>query len=68
MPAPLSLRIKQRYVAKQAGGLSQQEAAEAVGDLGTQRPADLSELKPEGQQRRRHGMYFRTHSDLQAEV
>ena len=28
MPAPLSLRIKERYMAKRADGLSQQVAAE----------------------------------------
>ena len=31
MPAPLSLRIKERYMAKRASGLSQQVAADAVG-------------------------------------
>ena len=31
MPAPLSLRIKERYMAKRSGGLSQQIAADAVG-------------------------------------
>jgi len=31
MPAPLSLRIKERYMAKRANGLTQQLAADAVG-------------------------------------
>jgi hypothetical protein len=31
MPAPLSLRIKERYVARRVEGLSQQLAADAVG-------------------------------------
>ena len=33
MPAPLSLRIKERYMAKRANGLSQQIAADADGIL-----------------------------------
>ncbi len=31
MPAPLSLRIKERYMARRADGLSQQVAVDAVG-------------------------------------
>ena len=31
MPAPLSSRIKERYMAKRSGGLSQQVAADAAG-------------------------------------
>jgi hypothetical protein len=33
MPAPLSLRIKERYMASRADGLSQQVAADAVAIL-----------------------------------
>jgi hypothetical protein len=43
MPAPLSLRIKERYMAKRAGGLSQQVQAAAWlfgADLGDNRCVD----------------------------
>ena len=57
MPAPLSLRIKERYMAKRAGGLSQQMAADAVGiSLRSAQRIDRGELQAQGQQqqRRRH--------------
>jgi len=68
MPASLSLRIKERYMAKRAGGLSQQLAAEAVGiSVRSAQRIDRGELQPEGlgQQRGRH---WRTRADPLAEV
>jgi ribosome-binding protein aMBF1 (putative translation factor) len=48
MPAPLSLRIKERYMAKRAEGLSQQVAADAVGiSVRSAQRIDRGELQPE---------------------
>ena len=68
MPAPLSLRIKERYMAKRAGGLSQQVAADAVGiSVRSAQRIDRGELQPEGQQQQR-GRHWRTRADPLAEV
>jgi hypothetical protein len=68
MPAPLSLRIKERYMAKRASGLSQQVAADAVGiSVRSAQRIDRGELQPEGQQQRR-GRHWRTRADPLAEV
>jgi hypothetical protein len=67
MPAPLSLRIKERYMAKRAGGLSQQVAADAVGiSVRSAQRIDRGELQPQNQQQRpRH---WRTRADPLADV
>ena len=68
MPAPLSLRIKERYMAKRASGLSQQMAADAVGiSLRSAQRIDRGDLQVQGQQqqRRRH---WRTRADPLAGV
>jgi hypothetical protein len=68
MPAPLSLRIKERYMAKRAEGLSQQVAADAVGiSVRSAQRIDRGELQPEGQQQRR-GRHWRTRADPLADV
>ncbi len=68
MPAPLSLRIKERYMAKRADGLSQQVAADAVGiSVRSAQRIDRGELQPEGQQQWR-GRHWRTRADPLAEV
>jgi len=68
MLAPLSLRIKERYMAKRASGLSQQLAADAVGiSVRSAQRIDRGELQPEGQQQRR-GRHWRTRADPLAEV
>ncbi len=68
MPAPLSLRIKERYVAKRASGLSQQVAADAVGiSVRSAQRIDRGELQPEGQQQRR-GRHWRSRADALADV
>ena len=68
MPAPLSLRIKERYMAKRAGGLSQQVAADAVGiSVRSAQRIDRGGLQPEGQQQQR-GRHWRTRADPLAEV
>jgi hypothetical protein len=68
MPAPLSLRIKERYMANRADGLSQQVAADAVGiSVRSAQRIDRGELQPEGQQQRR-GRHWRTRADPLAEV
>ena len=68
MPAPLSLRIKERYMAKRASGLSQQVAADAVGiSLRSAQRIDRGELQPQGQQQRR-GRHWRTRADPLADV
>jgi len=68
MPAPLSLRIKERYMAKRADGLSQQVAADAVGiSVRSAQRIDRGELQPEGQQQRR-GRHWRTRADPLADV
>ena len=67
MPAPLSLRIKARSMAKRAGGLSQQVAADAVGiSVRSAQRIDRGELQPEGQPQR--GRHWRTRADPLAEV
>jgi len=69
MPAPLSLRIKERYMAKRAGGLSQQVAADAVGiSVRSAQRIDRGDLQPEGQQQRVRGRNWRTRVDPLAEV
>lgn len=68
MPAPLSLRIKEQYMGKRSGGLSQQLAADAVGiSVRSAQRIDRGELQPEGlgQQRGRH---WRTRADPLADV
>jgi hypothetical protein len=68
MPAPLSLRIKERYMAKRADGLSQQVAADAAGiSVRSAQRIDRGELQPEGQQQQR-GRHWRTRADPLAEV
>ncbi len=68
MPAPLSLRIKEQYMAKRAAGLSQQIAADAVGiSLRSAQRIDRGELQPQGQQQRR-GRHWRTRADPLADV
>ncbi len=68
MPAPLSLRIKERTMAKRAGGLSQQIAADAVGiSVRSAQRIDQGELQHERQQQRR-GRHWRTRADPLAEV
>ena len=68
MPAPLSLRIKERYMAKRASGLSQQVAADAVGiSVRSAQRIDRGELQPEGQQQQ-PGRRWRTRADPLAEV
>ena len=67
MPAPLSLRIKERYMAKRADGLSQQVAADAVGiSVRSAQRIDRGGLQPEGQQQR--GRHWRTRVDPLVEV
>jgi hypothetical protein len=68
MPAPLSLRIKERYMAKRAEGLSQQIAADAVGiSVRSAQRIDRGELQPQGQQQR-WGRHWRTRADPLADV
>ncbi len=68
MPAPLSLRIKERYMAKRADGLSQQVAADAAGiSVRSAQRIDRGALQPEGQQQQR-GRHWRTRADPLAEV
>lgn len=67
MPAPLSLRIKERYMAKRAAGLSQQVAADAVGiSVRSAQRIDRGELQPQEQQQR--SRHWRTRADPLAEV
>jgi hypothetical protein len=67
MPAPLSLRIKERYMARRAEGLSQQVAADAVGiSVRSAQRIDRGELQPENQQQR--GRHWRTRADPLADV
>ena len=67
MPAPLSLRIKERYMAKRANGLSQQIAADAVGIsvLSAQR-IDRGDHQSQNQPQR--GRSWRTRADPLADV
>lgn len=68
MPAPLSLRIKERYMAKRADGLSQQVAADAAGiSVRSAQRIDRGALQPEEQQQQR-GRHWRTRADPLAEV
>ncbi|MEA5416295.1 IS21 family transposase [Synechococcus sp. BA-132 BA5] len=68
MPAPLSLRIKERYMARRSGGLSQQVAADAVGiSVRSAQRIDRGELQPEGQQQQ-PGRRWRTRADPLADV
>jgi hypothetical protein len=68
MPAPLSLRIKERYMAKRADGLSQQIAADAVGiSVRSAQRMDRGELQAQGQQQQR-GRHWRTRADPLADV
>ena len=67
MPAPLSLRIKERYMTKRAEGMSQQIAADAVGiSVRSAQRIDRGELQPGGQQQR--GRHWRTRADPLAAV
>jgi hypothetical protein len=67
MPAHLSLRIKERYMARRAEGLSQQVAADAVGiSLRSAQRIDRGELQPQNQQQR--GRHWRTRADPLADV
>ena len=67
MPAPLSLRIKERYMAKRSGGLSQQIAADAVGiSVRSAQRIERGELQPQKQQQR--GRHWRTRPDPLADV
>ena len=68
MPAPLSLRIKERYMAKRADGLSQQVAADAVGiSVRSAQRIDRGDLQPQGQQQQSN-RHWRTRVDPLAEV
>jgi hypothetical protein len=68
MPAPLSLRIKERYMARRAEGLSQQVAADAVGiSVRSAQRIDRGELQPEGEQQQL-ARHWRTRADPLAEV
>ena len=67
MPAPLSLRIKEQYMAKRARGLSQQIAADAVGiSVRSAQRIERGELQAQGQQQQ--GRRWRTRADPLAEV
>lgn len=75
MPAPLSLRIKERYMAKRASGLNQQNAADAVGiSVRSAQRIDRGELQASTQQHQQHqqqqqrGRHWRTRPDPLAEV
>ncbi len=65
MPAPLSLRIKERYMAKRSGGLSQQIAADAVGiSVRSAQRIDRGDHLPRDHQ----GRQWRTRADPLADV
>ena len=71
MPAPLSLRIKERYMAKRASGLNQQNAADAVGiSVRSAQRIDRGELQASAQQhqQQQRGRHWRTRPDPLAEV
>ncbi|MGB7564379.1 MAG: hypothetical protein WBM08_06460 [Prochlorococcaceae cyanobacterium] len=54
MPTPLSLRIKERYMAERACGLSQQITADAVWiSLRSTQRIDRGELQTQGEQQQR---------------
>ncbi len=68
MPAPLSLRIKERYMAKRASGLAQQLAADAVGiSVRSAQRIDRGELQASAQQQQL-GRNWRTRADPLAGV
>ena len=68
MPAPLSLRIKEQYMAKRANGLSQQIAADAVGiSVRSAQRIDRGGLQASSQQHQR-GRHWRTRIDPLAQV
>ncbi|QPN70348.1 hypothetical protein [Synechococcus sp. CBW1108] len=68
MPAPLSLRIKEQYMAKRASGLSQQIAADALGiSVRSAQRIDRGELQAQAQQQQR-GRHWRKRADPLAEV
>jgi hypothetical protein len=68
MPAPLSLRIKERYMAKRASGHSQQVAADAVGiSVRSAQRIDRGELQASAQQQQ-CARRWRTRADPLAEV
>ncbi len=68
MPAPLSLRIKERYMAKRASGLSQQVAADAVGiSVRSAQRIDRGEPQASAQQQQ-CGRRWRTRADPLAGV
>ena len=63
MPAPLSLRIKEQYMAKRASGLSQQLAADAVGiSLRSAQRIDRGDLQARALQQQ-CGRRWRTRAD-----
>jgi hypothetical protein len=65
MPAPLSLRIKERYMAKRSGGLSQQIAADAVGiSVRSAQRIERGDHQPQDHQ----GRHWRTRADPLADV
>lgn len=70
MPAPLSLRIKERYMAKRASGLSQQVAADAVGiSVRSAQRIDRGELQASAHQHQQQcGRRWRTRADPLADV
>ena len=69
MPAPLSLRIKERYMAKRASGLSQQVAADAVGiSVRSAQRIDRGEPQASSHQHQQCGRRWRTRADPLAEV
>jgi len=71
MPAPLSLRIKERYMAKRASGLSQQVAADAVGiSVRSAQRIDRGEPQASAQQHQQQqcGRRWRTRADPLAGV
>ena len=68
MPAPLSLRIKERYMAKRASGLAQQVAADAVGiSVRSAQRIDRGELQASAQQQQL-GRNWRNRADPLAGV
>lgn len=67
MPAPLSLRIKERYMARRAQGLSQQIAADSVGmSVRSAQRIDRGDHQPQNQPQ--CGRRWRTRADPLAEV
>ena len=69
MPAPLSLRIKEQYMAKRARGLSQQIAADAVGiSVRSAQRIDRGELQAQATQQQQGRRQWRTRADPLAEV